>query len=94
MPLNGMTVRRPFQGRAVRGFRRVFRVAVAAGSGVTPVVRASGARAVAGIHGKQGNWETGTVSGRRPRDGRQISICVRSCGHRPGAAPASCCCRP
>ena len=33
MPLNGMTVRRPFQGRAVRGFRRVFRVAVAAGSG-------------------------------------------------------------
>ena len=52
MPLNGMTVRRPFQGRAVRGFRRVFRVAVAAGSGGTAVVRASGARAIAGVHGK------------------------------------------
>ena len=33
MPLNGMTYRRPFQGRAIRGFRRVFRVAFAAGSG-------------------------------------------------------------
>ncbi len=84
----------PVQGRAVRGFRRVFRVAVAAGSGGTAAGRASGARAIAGVHGKQGNWDAGTVPGRRPRDGRQISICVRSCGHRPGAAPASCCCRP
>ena len=84
----------PVQGRAVRGFRRVFRVAVAAGSGGTADIRASGARAIAGVHGKQGNWDAGTVPGRRPRDGRQKNICVRSCGHSRGAAPASCCCHP
>ena len=47
----------PVQGHAVRGFRRVFRVAVAAGSGGTADARASGARAIAGVHGKQGNWD-------------------------------------
>ena len=57
MPLNGMTYRRPFQGHAVRGFRRVFRVAVAAGSGGNgshPSVRRTCYR---GPSREIGNWD-------------------------------------